>query len=288
MPSLSSDSTFKKAVSKIQDIPTLPTILTKLNGIMLDPKTTAEDMGNLIGSDPSVAAKILKVVNSSFYGFPSRITTISHAIVILGFNTVKSIVLSISVFSAFETKGDIQGLNLETFWEHSVSVGACTEIVAKHSSFSAPEEFFICGLLHDIGKIILLKNLKEEYLQILKRVADEEIPLRQAEQEVLGFTHAEVGAYLLEEWKLSKTFVAAIRHHHNPALAGDEVKISSVVHVGDVMARCLCLGNGGDPYVPPLVDAAWDALDMDEEMFPTLLDECYERAQKSRVFLNFI
>jgi putative nucleotidyltransferase with HDIG domain len=254
----------------------------------MDPNTTSEDMGKLISSDPSITVKILKVVNSPYYGFPSRITTISHAIVILGFNTVKSIVMSVSVFSSFNTTGSEGGLNLEKFWEHSISVGACTEVMAKTSGFSAPEEFFICGLLHDVGKIIFLQNLEEEYAAVIAEAKTRKIPLRQAEEELLGFTHADVGAYLLDQWKLSKTFVAAVRFHHNPALAGDEAKLAAIVHVGDVLARCLCLGNGGDPYVPAIAESAWDILKMDEAQLPSILEACWERAEKSSIYLDFL
>lgn len=277
----------EEIVSGIQGLPTLPTMLTEINKMMMDPSTTAKQMGALISSDPSITSKILRVVNSSFYGFPSRITTITHAIVILGFNTVKSIVLSVSVFGSLNSE-DTDSFNMTQFWEHSIGVGACTKVVAARTGFSAPEEFFIAGLLHDVGKIILRQHLPDDFEKALAIVRERGVPLRVAEEEVFGINHAEIGGHLLETWKLSKGLVNTIRYHHNPGLAGDETKVASIVHMGDILARCLCLGNGGDPYVPAIADSAWEALGLDEDIFPSLLKDCWDEAKKARVYLDFL
>ncbi|MGE4158661.1 MAG: HDOD domain-containing protein [Planctomycetota bacterium] len=277
-----------KILDGIQGLPTLPTILGRINDMMMDPNTTAKEMGQLISSDPAITSKILRVVNSSFYGFPSRITTVTHAIVILGFNTVKSIVLSVSVFGAFKGASGTSLFDMNKFWEHSISTGACTKIIASHCGYSAPEEFFISGLLHDVGKIVFRQHLEQEYETCCRIALDKKIPIRMAEEEVFGVGHAELGAHLMEKWKLAKGFVNSIRHHHNPGLGGDEQKIASVVHLGDIMARCLNLGSGGDPYIPAIADAAWESLALTEEKFPLLLKECHEEAKKARVYLNFL
>ena len=279
----------KRIVQRVEGLPTLPPVLGKMNQMMLDPKTTAKDVANLIASDPAVTARILKVVNSAFYGFPSRISTITHAIVILGFNTVKSIILSSSVFDAFggKGKGDPK-FKREDFWRHSVACGAAAKVLARHTGEAALEEFFIAGLLHDIGKIIEDHFLHPEYEKIRADVEGRKVLYREAEEIVLGVTHAEIGGWLFESWKLNKSLVKAVTFHHNPALADEHLKSASIVHLGDIFARSLMIGSGGDEQIPPISKAAWDALGLKIEMLPGLLRDARLEFDRASVFLDFI
>ncbi len=276
-------------VQRIEGLPTLPTILAQMNRMMLDPKTTAKDMAQLIASDPTVTARILKVVNSAFYGFPSRISTVSHAIVILGFNTVKSIVLSATVFDAFGDKGKgDEGFRREDFWRHSLACGAASKVIARHAGEATLEEFFIAGLLHDVGKVAMDHCLHEDFVAIRADVKARGVLIREAEEARLGVNHAEVGGWLFEQWKLNKGLVRAVACHHNPVLADEHMKAASVVHLGDILARALQAGSGGDDQIPPIRQAAWDAVGLKPEGLPALLRETQQEIEKASVFLDFI
>ena len=279
----------KKLVQRIEGLPTLPTLLAQMNRMMLDPKTTAKDMAQLISSDPAVTSRILKVVNSAFYGFPSRISTITHAIVILGFNTVKSVVLSSSVFDAFGAKGKGDPrFKREDFWRHSVGCGAACKVIARHAGEAALEEFFIAGLLHDVGKVIEDQFMHEDFVAILEDVAVRKVLFREAEEARLGINHADIAGWLFGQWKLSKGLVKAVACHHNPSLADDHLKSAAIVHLGDIFARTLMLGSGGDDQIPPISRVAWEALTLKAEDFPVLLRETRREMERSSVFLEFV
>ena len=279
----------RKIVARIEGLPTLPTLLAQMNRMMLDPKTTAKDMAQLISSDPAVTARILKVVNSAFYGFPSRIATITHAIVILGFNTVKSVVLSSTVFDAFGSKGKGDPrFKREDFWRHSVACGAACKVIARNSGEAALEEFFIAGLLHDVGKVIEDQFLHEDFMKVLEDVQSRQVLFREAEESILGVNHADVGGWLFGQWKLSKGLVRAVACHHNPVLADDHLKAASVVHLGDIFARALLQGSGGDDQIPAISKVAWDALGLKLQDLPALLRETDREVERAAVFLEFV
>lgn len=277
----------KALVSRIPGLPTLPVIVQKLNDMMLNPRTTAKEVGRLISSDPALSAKILKIVNSSFYGFPSRITTVTHAIVILGFNTVKSVVLSSTVFDVFKSKGENE-FKREEFWKHSVGCGAACRVIAREAGFSALEDFFIAGLMHDVGKIILDQYLHDDFQKVLATVKRDDCLFLEAEKKVLAVTHAEIGGWLFANWKLSKGLVQAVTHHHNPSLADDALKITSVIHLGDIVCRALQCGSGGDAKIPRISPAAWDALGFTPPKLEAILRETDSEIEKAKVFLDFL
>lgn len=287
MPAGASPERLKQLVARVPGLPTLPVIVERLNEMMLNPRTTAKEVGRLISSDPALSAKILKIVNSSFYGFPSRITTVTHAIVILGFNTVKSVVLSSTVFDVFKGKGDV-AFRREAFWRHSVGTGAACRVIAREVGFSALEDFFIAGLLHDVGKIILDQYLHDDFVRILDVVKNEDCLFLEAEREVLGVTHADIGGWLFQNWRLSKGLVQAVAHHHNPALADDAVKITSVIHLGDIVCRALQCGSGGDDRIPRVSPAAWEALGLTASQLEAIVRETDQEIEKAKVFLDFL
>jgi HD-like signal output (HDOD) protein len=257
--------------------------------MMLNPRTSAKEVAQLISNDPAITSKILRVVNSSFYGFPQRITTITHAIVILGFNTIRSIVLSSTIFDAF--KGGQQrsdGFDRVQFWKHSIACGAAAKVLAKRLGHSGVEEFFIAGLLHDVGKIILDQYLHEQAQKVMDTVRQKDILWVRAEEEVMGVTHAELGGWLFQKWNLSKALVESCTCHHNPTLATDNLKAVSVVHFADIVSRSLMVGSGGDRRMPMLSDTAWQAMDLPPGSMERIVSEADEEIEKAFVFLDFL
>jgi HD-like signal output (HDOD) protein len=278
----------RRVTDKIIGLPTLPSMLQNINRLMLNPRTSAKEVAQLISSDPAIASKVLRVVNSSFYGFPNRISTVTHAIVILGFNTVKSIVLSSTIFDVFKGEREKDLFDRNDFWRHSVGCGAASRAVGRVIGYQALEEIFIAGLLSDIGKIVEDQFLHDTFVRIVQVTRSKNCLLARAEEEVLGVTHAEVGAWLFERWNMAKGLVEAIRFHHNPALAGDHQRLASIVHLADILVRAIRFGSGGDNKIPAISETAWKCLGLDGTPFDRLLNETGEEIEKAMVFLDFI
>lgn len=278
----------RRLVEKIQGLPTLPAMLSTINKMVLNPRTSAKEIAQVISTDPVLTSKVLQVVNSPFYGFPNRITTVTHAIVILGFNTMKSIVLSSTIFDLFRKEGRVGGLDRAEFWKHSIACGAAAKTLGRRLGYAALEEIFIAGLLHDIGKIVLDQFLHEKFSLALDQARLRHILLVEAEQEVLGVTHADVGGWLFEKWSLTKGLVETTRCHHNTALARESQKLAEIIHVADILARAIRFGNGGDARIPTLIEGAWKSLGLSETIFDDLLRETGEEIDKSTVFLDFV
>jgi putative nucleotidyltransferase with HDIG domain len=242
----------KSVVQKITDLPALPTMLATLNRLMADPRTSADTLGKALGSDPALVSKVLKLVNSAFYGFPGRIGTISQAVVILGFSSIRNLVLTTSVMQMFGTKGQKQGFDVEAFWRHSLQTAALARQLAFEKGQAYIEEAFIGGLLHDMGRMVLSQKLPVEFEKVLALSAGKKIPLREAEFLLLGTTHAEIGSWLAQKWNLPPPLIDVIQYHHTPQLApvreapnGRESAehLVSLVHVSDELSDFVANGR---------------------------------------------
>ncbi len=278
----------RKKIEAITDLPTLPTVASKIVEIANSPKTSATDVGGLINQDQALTGKVLKLVISSFYGFPHQIKTINHAIVILGFNKVKNIVLTASVFEL--TKGqDSKRLDIRKFWEHSLGCAIASQIVAKHLGRGLqPDDAFVGGRLHDFGKVIFDQFLPEEYAPVIEYRNVNNTLLRKAEKEVLGFDHTQVGTWLAEKWKLPGGLVTAIRYHHLPQSAREEREMAAAVHIGDILTRAIGVGNGGDFSIPAITEPVLKQYKMDFEFLQNSITTLAEELRKASVFFELI
>jgi putative nucleotidyltransferase with HDIG domain len=238
----------KGLVQKISDLPTLPSIMIKLNRLMEDPKTSAEDLGRAISTDPVLSSKVLKLVNSPFYGFPGRIGTMSQAVVILGFSTIRNLVLTTSVMQALSRGKTHKRFDTQKYWLHSLATGALARVLAKEQNLPYQEEAFIGGLLHDIGKMIICQNLHAEFEEIETYEKQNKCSTREAELAVLGLTHQEIGGWLAQKWHLPMALVNAIHFHHQPLEARLAepplepemlLRLVDFVHVADNLAHTL-------------------------------------------------
>jgi putative nucleotidyltransferase with HDIG domain len=275
----------KQLIDSIEDLPTLPTVISKINQLLQNPRTSAEEVGRAIVTDQSLASKVIKLVNSAFYGFPGRINTITHAIVILGFATVKNIVLTASIIGAFNDKKNNK-FNMEAFWMHSIAVGALSKTIAKEIKFKFLEEAFIAGLLHDIGKLILSQYLPQAFEKVALHCQQANCLFKEAEQLVLGVNHADIGYHLANKWNLPQDLSAVIHYHHRPEEAEDYQTITSIIHLADILARGLCIGSGGDNTIPEVDDFAWSHLALGEDKIRKILDKSQSEIEKASVFMK--
>ena len=274
-------------IENISSIPTLPTVIERLTRLLQNPKTSAEEVGKAITTDQALASKVLKLVNSAFYGFPGRISTITHAIVILGFSTVKNVVLTASIFDAFRNKGEGSPVfNLEDFWLHSIACGAASLSIAKQLGSNEKEECFIAGLIHDIGKIILCQYMPQEFNFAIDQSRKNTQLFYETEKKLFDSTHEEVGGYLAERWNLPMDLQNAVKFHHNPQPSHDHYMVTAIVHCADIIVRALDYGNGGDDCMPMISDNVWKNLGLDNVNLLSLLENVHDEIEKASVFIQ--
>ncbi len=276
-----------EVVSTVTNIPTLPTVVKRITDLLKMPQTSAEEVGKAITTDQALASKVLKLVNSAFYGFPGKISTITHAVVILGFSTIKNIVLSASIFETLK-KGshEHQGFDIEKFWLHSIACGAAAQTLAKHINYPDREECFIAGLVHDVGKIILCQYLPKEFAMIIQNIHDKDIMMFESEQEIFGNTHQDIGGLVTKEWNLPENLHQAVAYHHNPNREQSHYIITAIVHCADILIRAMDLGNGGDMHIPCIDEHVWQSLQLNEDVLPSLLKEIEESFDKASIFMQ--
>jgi HD-like signal output (HDOD) protein len=263
----------------VYQLPTLPDTYAKLRRIMMSPKTSAHDVAAVIEQDQALSTKVLKIVNSAFYGFPQKVATISHATVILGFNEIRNIAFSASVINMFGNDSKSQMFNHAKFWEHALAVAAASRIIAKLVGVACiknPEEAFMAGLVHDIGKIIQDQFMGNEYTPVLQRADRGDCLLIEAEREVLGFDHQDVGQFVGENWNLPSILTVPIGYHNAPGgLNKDDPAYAMVcvVHVADALARAVGKGWAGDRFVPQISPACWARLGLKKSHIEVIMND---------------
>ncbi|MBU8871303.1 MAG: HDOD domain-containing protein [Gemmatimonadales bacterium] len=217
---------------KIKELPPLPLVIQKLTEVMENPSSSADHVKEILSSDQALAGKVLKLVNSSFYGLSGEVSTISRAVVILGFSAVRNLATGLGVVKLMGKPSTDQ--IVKDFWRHSVSTGAAAYVLAQHTDYADPEEAFIAGLLHDLGGLILILAVPKEYQEVMDLGPDNMI---ENEQKLLGITHARVGQKVLKHWKLPKNLCDAVRYHHTPKIFnGKEDPLVSIVALADTLS----------------------------------------------------
>jgi putative nucleotidyltransferase with HDIG domain len=262
--------------SELQDLPPLPAVIVRVMQTINDPSTSAADLNRLISSDQALSGKILRLVNSSYYGFPRRIATITHAIVILGFNTIRNLATSLGVAKAFEAKG-ATALDREAFWQHSIGVAVASWIIARRRNMNAKitEEVFIGGLLHDLGKLFLDQYFPDQYAIAIKLSRAANIPIWDAEKTALGIGHVLVGKRVAEKWNLPPSLTAMISLHHQATFAKEFFDVVAIVHASDRLAGKLELGSGGSPGIP--------AMDPEFEKWLAFTPQVWEQVEQDTI-----
>ncbi|MDD2710276.1 MAG: HDOD domain-containing protein [Verrucomicrobiae bacterium] len=271
-------ATLKRVVEQIHDLPTLPSVVTKLLSLVQNPLSSANDLEQILSRDPSLMVKVLRIANSPFYG-SKDITTLEHAIVVLGFSAIRSIALSASVFESFPGTGR-PGFDRRDFWRHSLGVATAARQLALKMGWAEIEEAFIAGLIHDVGKVILDEYASESWQQALTYAQQNNTFIIEAERTVLGVSHAQVGRWLAAKWKLPQNYTSAIFYHHHPAFASRHEDLAAIIHIADIMARSHHMGSSGDSLVPQFDPSSWKLCRMEEAAYQTTFDELPEEFTK--------
>ncbi len=270
------DTRLEHIVGKVKDIPMLPDRINRIIKITEDPDSTIEDLEKEILLDQSLTSKILRLANSTHYGYPRKINTISQATILLGFKTIKSIVLAstVSKMMAKELKG--YGLGKNDLWTQSQTCAIISRYIAKDVGFNGPETAYIGGLLRDIGKTILNYYVEKEYNAITNRVQFGKVSFLEAEEEILGFNHAQVGEKIAERWNFPQELVEAIGLHHNPETSTIDPKLVSIVHIADSITMMLGISIGADGLTYNFSPFALHSLNYSTQDIEQLISQSYD------------
>ena len=281
---------YQRIIQDLGQIPTMPTIAAKVMQIVNDPHSSAEDVAKFISRDVALTSKVLRLANSAFYGIPRTISSVNSAIVILGFNTIRSRVLSASVLKVFPAKPGLVAFDRKAFWKHSFMVGIASRMVAqiyRKRKLVDMETAFSAGLLHDIGKIILEQFSNDDYLPVLKAAKDQGIPLYMAEKAMLGMSHADVSGMLVDKWQMPNELKSPIVNHHSPMEDKASQDMACIVHYANHL--CHLKGSGcmaNETYAPLAAEAAAVlGLGITEE---ELLEELEKHIQEAEPFFSLI
>lgn len=281
-------------LSKVDSLPTLPLVAIKVGEMVNNPDVSAKEISETMAEDPSLSAKVLKLVNSPYYAIPGGVNDVQRAISFIGFNTLYQLVLSVSVLDVLKTpKGarfDAKGL-----WTHSLAVGSCAETIAEHIKFTQSGACFTAGLLHDVGKIALAKAVPELFGAALDDAAHNGKCMSDAEKDAGLPSHDKVGSRLAKKWKFPQELAMPIEHHHSShresvrrSLSSSIVTLVDIVSVADELARGFHLGESGSPAPDGRDFEALERVGLSANSVDLVYTELMRKLEKSKSFLNLV
>ena len=273
----------------VTKMPPLPVTVSKVLEITNNPKTSPVDLNQIISLDPVLMGKVMRLINSAYYSLPNQITSLVRAIIMLGINTVKNLALSTAILGTLGKSSDFQALNMEGFWRHSISVGVTAKLIATRRNVDPKlrEEYFIAGLLHDIGKIPLNNKLAAEYVQAISHTDREHVPLYQSEDRILLVNHAVVGKLIIENWRLGENLSDAVSYHHSlEEYTGKHRDVVLTVAVANLFSNTYELGFSGDRYPEPVPEEYMRELGVDWDYLETIENTVKSEIEKAQIFLK--
>lgn len=281
---------YQRVIEQIDNLPSLPSIVARLIRVVNSPDTSAEDAAKLIERDPALTTKMVRLANSAFYGIPRSISSVSSAVVILGFNTIRSLVLSASVMKMFSDSKK-QAIDKERFWKHSIVCALAAKIIVRHFinvRMMDPESAFCAGILHDIGKLIFNEYVGEDYKIACEYAVANKVPLLDAERAVLGIDHAQIGRLLADKWALPLDLEYSLVYHHAPSQADKLTDLVATVHIADVLTHKVGLDLWpGEVHVQEWAETQ-KVLHITESDLTKILTTIEESVEKSLEFFNII
>ncbi|OGP49636.1 MAG: hypothetical protein A2Y79_04890 [Deltaproteobacteria bacterium RBG_13_43_22] len=270
-------------IENIKEFSTLPAVYSSLVDILADPMSTTEDVSNIIACDQVSTVKVLKIVNSPFYGFSGQIDTVSRAIVILGFNEIYNLILASHVMDFFTKREAVLDFRPVDFWGHSIAVGIAAKLIGQSLGLPNQENFFVTGILHDIGKLVFFEFSEDQFAAALALSKRCRQSLQVSEATVFGMDHTETGALITERWQFPSSIIQAIRYHQVGVIPGENDELTAAVHLGNILCRALELGYPGDDFIPQPNPKALEIINarpgLLKKIMPSLLKNFEETTQ---------
>lgn len=262
--------TYDDVVRNLGDLPSLPAVVMELLDSIDSDNVDISVLAKKVSNDQALTAKTLRLANSSLYGLQVKVTTIQQAITYLGFQTTRNLITAAAVTGCFP-EGRCEGFDDKAFWRHSIATAACAKVLARHMRFNQ-DYAFTAGLLHDIGRLVLVTCFPQHYQRVIAWRSAYDCYLLEAERTVLGIDHTVSGTALAVRWNFSDTMRLAIAGHHEPEVPGAGF-LASIIHIADAIVHALDLAQSSDDLVPPVSEVAWRALGLDEEAYMTVFRE---------------
>lgn len=280
----------KQLRNYISRMPSLSTTVTKVLEICNNPATSPNELNRVISLDPVLTGQVLRLINSAYYSLPNQVTSLTRSIIILGINTVKNLSLSTAVLASLGGKESFQPLSMDDFWTHSICVGVTAKSLAAIKGIPSAnlEEYFVAGLLHDLGKIPLYNCFPEEYGHALKAVTLKQASLRYTENIVFGIDHCTVGKMIAEKWQLVDTIYDSIYYHHNPEEAGEKNRhLITIVSLANTCANIFEIGSSGDTFPDQaMLSRLLGYLEVSWATISELRETVLKEIEKAKVFLQ--
>jgi HD-like signal output (HDOD) protein len=262
-------------ISKVDEFPTLPTIYSNMLDLMANPRSTAKNVADLISKDQAAASKILKAANSPIYGFLGRISTITQAIIFLGFDEIKNLVTALTIIDLFNKELATNHFNPVDFWKHSISVGIISRTIGKAIGVKDLENYFLGGILHDLGKLLFIKILPSDYSQVIEYAIENRLQIRDAELKIFGITHTVAGEILAEKWRLPLCIRECIRYHHTGFVDGEYNQLVSSVHIANITSSAFGLGYNWEHIIPVPNIEVWENISLNDSFFSNIQNTLY-------------
>jgi len=242
-------------ISEVDKLVSLPDVYYRLETLIEHPGSSIADFAKVLSSDPDLCARLLSLANSAFYSFPASIESVDKAIQIIGIRQVRELVLATSILNVFN-KMPLGMINMKLFWEHSIAVGVMAKSIGQYCNISQPERFYVAGLLHDIGRLVFYLKLPGLMHDLLLLRETREESLYTLEIESLGYSHAEVGGRLLENWRVPISIHEPVCFHHKPDFSLEFPQVTAAIHVADFWVNRQHFGSSGDRFTLPLYQSA--------------------------------
>jgi HD-like signal output (HDOD) protein len=284
----SSAQELKDLILKMEDLPILPNIISKVMKIIDNPYSNADHLTALISMDQSLTVKTLKLANSAYYGFPREIVTVTEAVVVLGFLTVRNLILTSTLYNIFVNENEEREFDRRKFWKHSVATAICARLIVSTTvpGQKEEEEAFTLGILHDVGKVFLDTNYHDQFMKILKENRkNRKEPFYETEKRLNGIEHGEIGAMIVDRWNLPENFIEPIKYHHYPQLAVDKF-MTCVLHVSDIISKYSVASYDGTNVLSQINVDAIAALKLTEENIKTIVKNLEYEMSNADLFLN--
>lgn len=276
-------------VQGVGNLVTLPDVFIRINRLVEDPNSTMADIAKVVAQDPAFTVRLLRVANSSFYGFSATIDTVSKAISIIGSSQIRSLALATSVASSFEGLPNTL-VSMGNFWRHSLYCALAARCLAKQARKCDPDAVFTAALLHDIGELVIFNRLPKQAKAALLLVLDsaDELPVYQAEQQVMGFDHSQVGGELARQWQLPRLLEECIECHHDIRSAQHFPREAALVHIANILALMAEVQTVNPDDVPAIDQHAWEiaGLNADEVIQETVREARQEIAEAEKLFFG--